>query len=150
VVDTIDGGKFLAQQALQSGKAWEAFRRLVITQGGDVSYIDHPKKLAGVPIIHEYRPQSSGFIKEIKARLIGEAAVILGAGRAQKGDPIDYSVGIKVLKKVGDPIEKNEPLYTIFANHQQKLSQVINLLETSYEISHVPVSPEPLFYGVIE
>lgn len=150
VVEDIDGGKSLAQDALQNGKAWEAFRRLIITQGGDVSYLDHPEKFAEAGIIHDYRSQSTGYIKEIKARMIGEAAVLLGAGRAQKGDSIDYSVGIKVLKKVSDPIARNEPLYTIFANQPEKLSQVIKFLETSFELSIAPVSPEPLFYGVVE
>ena len=150
VVEDIGGGKSLAKEVLQSGKAWEAFRRLVITQGGDVSYIDHPEKLTGAGIVHNLRSESTGYIKEIKARMIGEAAVLLGAGRAQKGDPIDYGVGVKVLKKVGDPIEKNEPLYTIFANQPEKLSQVIKYLETSFELSNAPVSPEPLFYGVVE
>jgi len=31
------------------------------------------------------------------------------------GAPIDKGAGIKVFKKIGDPVEKGEPLYRIYA-----------------------------------
>ena len=43
-------------------------------------------------------------LKEIDALTIGEAAMVLGAGRQTLEDVIDHAVGIKLLKKIGDKI----------------------------------------------
>lgn len=44
---------------------------------------------------------------------------MLGAGRLTKDAEIDLSVGIVLQKKVGDTIEKGEPLLTIHSNHEE-------------------------------
>ena len=62
----------------------------------------------------------AGFIRSINALEVGLTSVDLGAGRAQKGDPIDYAVGIILHVKVGDAIERGQPLFTIHANDQAK------------------------------
>lgn len=46
--------KKLAQQAIEDGSAFEKLRQVVIAQGGDVSYIDDPKKFQQAPIIVPY------------------------------------------------------------------------------------------------
>ena len=64
----------------------------------------------------------SGFISQVHARIVGEASVALGAGRAKKGDPIDHAVGFLIHKKVGDKVEAGEPLFEIHANDEAKLA----------------------------
>lgn len=44
--------------------------------------------------------------------------MLLGAGRATKEDEIDLAVGIMLRKKVGDKVEKGEPLVTLYANRE--------------------------------
>ena len=63
----------------------------------------------------------SGFISQVHARIVGEASVALGAGRAKKGDPIDHAVGFVIHKKVGDKVEAGEPLFEIHANDETKM-----------------------------
>ncbi len=82
--------------------------------------------------------------------MIGEAAVILGAGRAKKGDPIDHAVGLLVHHKVGDPVQAGDPLFTIYANDPEKLASARVMCLDSLQWSDAPVEPLPLFYGVIQ
>lgn len=139
----------MAEKALKAGRGWEQFRALVQAQGGDVSYIDHPEKLPEAKIVQEVPAPISGYLSQVNARLIGEAAVTLGAGRAKKGDPIDYGVGIIVHHKVGSRINAGESLFTIYANDQRTLEEARRQCLDSLGWSDQPIDPLPLFYGVI-
>jgi pyrimidine-nucleoside phosphorylase len=92
----------------------------------------------------------AGWLSQVHARQVGETAVILGAGRARKEDPIDYSVGILVHVKVGDQVEEGQSLFTIHANSSESLAEARQALLGAVVFSDSPVDPLPLFYGVIE
>jgi pyrimidine-nucleoside phosphorylase len=143
-------GKEMIIKSLSDGSAWECFRKLVIAQKGDVSYVDDPTKLAHAAIIETVTAPVDGFIMEVHARKVGEAAILLGAGRAKKGDAIDPAVGIMVHVKVGDKIAKGQPLFTIHANNQALVEPVQRNLLQALAWSQVPVQPLPLFYGTIQ
>ena len=81
--------------------------------------------------------------------MIGEAAVELGGGRAQKGDPIDYAVGIVVHHKVGDYVEVETPLFSIYANDENRLREARKQVLAAHVWSETPVEALPLFYGVV-
>jgi len=122
----------------------------VIAQSGDVSFVDEPGKLAHATIVETVTAPADGYILEVHARKVGEAAIMLGAGRAKKGDAIDPAVGILVHAKVGDKITKGQPLFTIHANNQALVEPVRRNLLQSLAWSQVPVQPLPLFYGIIQ
>ena len=89
-------------------------------QGGDVSFIDRPEKLPSAMYETTIKSPANGWVSTLNARLIGETAVLLGAGRAKKGDPIDLAVGILVEAKVGDPVKEGQPIFTILANSKER------------------------------
>lgn len=140
----------LVQDVLQDGLAWERFRELVIAQGGDVSYVDYPNKLPVGSLIEKIQAPQDGYLSTINARIVGETAVLLGGGRAKKGDPIDYGVGIKVHRKVGDRLKKGEMVFTVFANDEVKLAEAKQNLLSALAWRDTPVDPLPLFYGIIQ
>jgi pyrimidine-nucleoside phosphorylase len=140
----------MAEAVIASGDAWRVFRRLVETQGGDVSFVDHPEKLPKAPIIRELLASRSGYLGEVDARIVGETSVMLGAGRTKKEDPIDHAVGIVVHKKVGDYIEVGAPLFTIHANRTATMEEAMRSLMGAVAWSDEPVPPLPLFYGVVK
>src|SRR5258705_13310897 len=92
-VNDLGEGRVMAEKSLADGSAWEKFRVLVQAQGGDISFVDDPAKFAKAEMIEVIKAPRSGFISQIHARIVGEASVALGAGRAKKGDPIDHAVG---------------------------------------------------------
>jgi pyrimidine-nucleoside phosphorylase len=77
---------------------------------------------------------------------VGEASVTLGAGRAKKSDSIDHAVGLIIHKKVGDRVQKGEPLFTIHANDKSKLAEARAVVLAAHSFSQNAVSPLPLFY----
>jgi pyrimidine-nucleoside phosphorylase len=148
--DSVEAGKKLAAQLLDSGQAWEKFKALVRAQDGDVDMIEHPERLPRARWVKDVPATGSGYVAGMNAAEIGLTSVKLGAGRAKKGDAIDYAVGLIVHRKVGDPMKAGEALFTIHANDAGKLASAEKRLIGAVEWSDEPVEPRPLFYGVIE
>jgi pyrimidine-nucleoside phosphorylase len=119
-------------------------------QEGDVAMIEQPDRLPKARLVKDVPAPRDGYIAGVDAAEIGLTSVELGAGRAKKGDPIDYAVGVIVHHKVGDPVKGDEPLFTVHANDEGKLAVAEKRLLGSIEWSDAPVKPLPLFYGVIE
>jgi pyrimidine-nucleoside phosphorylase len=141
-----DEGRQLAESAISEGRAIEKFRTLVEAQGGDVAYVDDPEKFPKARHIEVIKSPESGYLEQIQARIIGEAAVALGAGRAKKGDPVDHAVGFVVHHKVGDEIEKGQPLFTVHANNESLLAEARQTVLSAFRWADAPVPALPLFY----
>jgi pyrimidine-nucleoside phosphorylase len=142
----LDEGRGMAQKSINDGSALEKFRVLVQAQGGDISYVDDVSRFERAKYIQMVNSPRSGFISQVHARIVGEAAVALGAGRAKKGDPIDHAVGFLIHKKVGDGVEAGEPLFEIHANDKAKLAEARTNALLAYGFSDEFVPPLPLFY----
>ena len=97
-------GRRMAERAIADGTAFEKFRVLVEAQGGDVSYVDDTGKLPRARLIATVASPRTGWLTQIDARAVGEAAVALGAGRSRKTDPVDHAVGFVIHHKVGDHV----------------------------------------------
>jgi pyrimidine-nucleoside phosphorylase len=147
---TLKAARLRTEAALNDGSALERFRQLVIAQGGDVSYVDHPEKLPTATLIEEVTSPRTGYLKGIDAQVVGETSVDLGAGRARKEDKIDFAVGIVVHHNVGDKVEKGQPLFTLHANDKAKLAAARELVLAAHTWSAKKTKPLPLFYGVIK
>ena len=147
--DTVEAARTIVENAYQAGHALEKFRQMVEVQGGDPSYVDHPEKLPKAKIVEVVPAPQSGYLQEINARVVGEMAVVLGAGRSKKGQPVNHAVGIVIHHKVGNKVEAGEPLFTIHADTQATLDEVKPELLAAHLWSDDPVEPLPLFYGVV-
>jgi pyrimidine-nucleoside phosphorylase len=108
--------------------------------------VDDPGRLPKASLVEVVKAPRSGFISQVHARSVGEATVALGGGRAKKGDPIDYAVGIVLHHKVGDKIEAGEPLFEVHANGAEKISVARDEVLRAHRFSDEPVPPLPLFY----
>ncbi|OGO28885.1 MAG: pyrimidine-nucleoside phosphorylase [Chloroflexi bacterium RBG_16_52_11] len=142
----LPAGRIMAEKSLTDGCAFEKFRVLVKAQGGDVSFVDNPAKLPKAKFAEVVEAPRKGNLAQVQARSVGEAAVALGAGRAKKGDPIDHAVGFVIHHKVGDKIERGQPLFTVYANDEKKLAEARESVLKAHAFSDGPVSPLPLFY----
>lgn len=109
-------GLKMLHKVVEDGSAFEKLRQMVIAQGGDVSYIDHPEKFPLSKHIVEVKAPKPGYIKHIVALEIGESAMRLGAGRETFDDVIDMSAGIVLRKKVGDKVAKGDVLCVVHTN----------------------------------
>ena len=138
------------EAALADGRAFAKFRQLVEAQGGDVRVIENPDLLSKAVLVETVNAPRSGYLREVNAREIGLASVDLGAGRAKKGDSIDHAVGLVVHRKVGDKVQKGEPLFTVHANDAAKLEAAKARVLAAHRFSAKKVKPLPLFYQVLK
>ena len=142
-------GREMAEEALRNGSAWQRFVDLVQAQGGDIEYVENPEKLPKAPVIESVKSPESGFIKQIHARKVGEVAVVLGAGREKKGDLIDHSVGIEILREVGDRVNEGDDLFILHASNQGSFEAAKDQLLKAHQWSAEEVKPLPLVYDVV-
>jgi pyrimidine-nucleoside phosphorylase len=97
----------MSREALRSGRALERFRRMVQSQGGDVSVIDDPGRLPQARHVVEiqYEESETVWIKDVDARQIAQIVLETGAGRRNAEDSVDHSSGLSALVCVGDKLE---------------------------------------------
>ena len=134
---------------LTSGAALEKLREMVRAQGGDASYIDL-HTIDGLCKVKRHVPvylEAAGTIQEMDAAKIGLAAQLLGAGRARKEDTIDHAVGLVMHKRLGDVVNPEEPVCTLYVNDESRVEEVISILR---EAIMVGVPRSQMVYDVVE
>ena len=147
---TLDEGRRLAEAMISSGQAKEKFKQGIRLQGGHERIVDNPQLLpqarshAGVP------SPSAGFICATNCEQLGTALATLGGGREKKEDTIDHAVGLEFHKRIGDSVEKGEPLVTIHYNSGAKLGEAQSLIAASYQIGEsAPGQKRPLIRRIL-
>lgn len=119
----IKENKKMMLENIKNGKAYNKFVELIKNQGGDISYIENPDNFKKSKYIEKLYSNKSGYLKSIDTEKIGEISKIIGAGRIQKYDKIDYEVGIIINKKIGDYIKNGEEIAAIHLNDKEKLEK---------------------------
>ncbi|MBQ7334081.1 MAG: pyrimidine-nucleoside phosphorylase [Clostridia bacterium] len=106
----VEEAKARVEDTLDTGRAWNTFRRWITAQGGDGAVCDDPAVMKRSSIIRKVRAPRDGYITHMNTEKIGEAAVVLGAGRTRKEDDIDPAAGLRILKKTGDFVQAGDVL----------------------------------------
>ena len=150
VSKTLEAAKETAEKQISSGKALEKFATIIKNQGGNAKIIENP---AGI-LKHaknsvKIKASKTGFISLMRAREIGIAAMLAGAGRETKDDKIDYSAGIKFYKKTGDPVKEGEVIAEILHNGAKKISQAEFVANDAYIISENAPAKQNLIKGIL-
>ncbi|MEC1470975.1 pyrimidine-nucleoside phosphorylase [Bacillus haynesii] len=139
--ETLDDAREKLIDVMKNGKALQKFKDFLQNQGGDSSVVDNPEKLPQAAYKIDVPAKEAGVVSEIVADQIGVAAMLLGAGRATKEDEIDLAVGIMLRKKVGDAVEKGEPLVTLYAN-RENVDDVIAKVYGNIQIAEKAEAPK--------
>jgi pyrimidine-nucleoside phosphorylase len=139
----------ILQDCLFTGKALEKFRQMIKAQGGNGGVVDDENMLPRAPGIKGFKSPQKGYVKSIKAELIGKASVALGAGRRFLGEPLDPAVGIILNKKVGEKVEKGEPLAFFHYREESKLRLALELAKEAYTLGDKIPPKKPLILGKI-
>jgi pyrimidine-nucleoside phosphorylase len=143
-------GQQMLAESLANGQAWAKFVEWITAQGGDKRQLENPDTLPTASLIETVNAPQDGYIAGINAAEVGKTGVELGGGRQQKGDPIDYSVGIICHAKIGAQLAAGDPLFTIHANHQAKLDAARQRLLAAVAWSDTPVAIPPHTLKIIE
>lgn len=135
----------MVDETISSGRAFEKFKELVKSQGGDISYIEDTSKFNLSKITVQVKAESSGYVY-YDALKFGEISLISGAGREKKEDKIDYGAGIYFNKTNGEKVESGDILFTIYSNRDK--NEILKEIEGSYKISE-SIIEEKIIYEVI-
>jgi len=149
VTKTYQEGKNKLEKILKSGVALNKFKEMIIAQGGNSGIIDNPELLPLAKHCTKIKANKSGYIQKIDSRLVGESAMLLGAGREEKESKIDLSVGIVLKKKVGNRININEDLAEVHYNDSEKLKEAKKKLLSSFIIGIKKPVKLPLILATI-
>jgi pyrimidine-nucleoside phosphorylase len=125
----------LMKDRLTSGAALDKFRQLVKACGGSIDLFDNPIEYHN-PKASEIVPSPrSGYLSSMETELIGRAAVALGAGRTTKEERVSRHAGIILYRKIGERVEKSEPLLALFADNRMKLAAGKALIQDAMRFS---------------
>ncbi len=138
----------ILQAGIKSKNGIAKFKKLIALQGGDDKAVDDIKLLPQPRMEIEIESRVSGYVEAIDALEVGLTSKVLGAGRYTKDDPVDPSVGIVLKKKVGDRVEKGEPLAIFFSDGDRKKSEPAKeKFLNAYTIGEKQVQPPRVFYA---
>ena len=99
--------------ALRSGEALRRAEAMVEAQGGDPRVVADPSRLPRAAVETPVAASRSGVVASWNARALGEILVELGGGRRRKEDPVDHTVGIRLLRKTGQAVKAGETIATV-------------------------------------
>jgi pyrimidine-nucleoside phosphorylase len=136
------------EKAIEDGSALDKLKIFIQSQGGDASVVEDTEKLPQAAFHFELEAMEEGYISEIVADQVGNAAMLLGAGRATKESMIDLSVGLVLRKKIGDYVQKGESLVTIYSN-EAEVEEVKQKLYENIKITKEEVEQPTLIYDLI-
>jgi len=138
-------GRRRADAAVADGSAIRMYERWIRAQGGD----SNEDALPTAAIVRPVPAARAGYVAEVGASAIGLAALRLGAGRAAKDDPIDHAVGIRCLRKRGDPVAEGVPLAEVHARDQSSADTAIAEVAAAYRIEAEAPPERPLLLDVV-
>ena len=136
--------------AINNGQGLNKLKQMIEYQGGDSNVIEHYELLphAEEEIDLEYLGEDIVYIHDIDALKIGEAAMLLGAGRLTKEDQIDYAVGVSVEKKIGDKLSHGDVIAKIYTNGKNT-QDAMNKIFEAFSVSEEAVTSHNIILDVV-
>lgn len=125
--------------AIADGSALAKLAEFVKAQGGDERAVYDISLLPRAPVVMPAPSPVSGYVNHIDAEKVGLVSMHLGGGRETKDSDIDLSVGVLLLRKVGDRVEVGESLAVIHAADEAAALRAAEELAGAYSI--VPEKP---------
>lgn len=126
-----------------SGAGAEMLERLIQAQHGDPRVVRSPDLLPAASVIRPFTVHADGprWVEAADARGIGDAALMLGAGRKTKADAVDPAVGIVLRARIGDRVEPGQPLADVHARGDAAAEQAFAALRAAIRLSAEPTAP---------
>ncbi len=147
---SVEEGRRLADTMIASGQAKEKFKQGIKLQGGDECVVDELHRLPTARFHVDIPSENSGYVTGTHCEQFGIALAMLGGGREKKEDAIDHGVSLQFRKRIGDHVEKGEPLATIHYNADTKLAEAKRLIAGGYYLgAAAPREKRPLVRRIL-
>jgi pyrimidine-nucleoside phosphorylase len=138
-----------AAAALDSGRAYERFLRMVEAQGGDARAVDRGALRGAGTKVDVLVAERDGVVARVDALACGRAAFVLGAGRRRAEDPVDFGVGLDVHVAPGDAVERGQPLVSVRHRDGHALAPALAMLGAGVVVDDEAPPALPLVIATI-
>ena len=141
IVKTMPKAIELQNDILESGKALKVFENSVETQGGRLNEFQNQS----LPKYEKYVfPETSGFIQEMNTESIGWHLVEMGCVLQNRDQKLDKTAGIKFLKKTGDRVHQDQPVFRVFCSNKDKINRISKTLSKTLTIDEIATQKKPI------
>ena len=130
---SVAAAREILQKKLARGEVRAKFEAMVAAQGGEPA--------ASLPVAKHQRAipaAATGYVHAIECNQLGYAVIALGGGRRVASDAIDFAVGFELPKKIGDAVQRGEPLMIMHYNDTARATEAERMVRQAYTIA-----PEP-------
>ena len=139
----------MMEETVKSGKALKKLEEIIIAQGGNPAVMEDYSLLSTTKYKIPILAPTSGYVSHIDCRSIGYALIHINAGRTKVTDAIDHSTGALLIPKIGDFLEKDEPIGEVHCNDRIKGEKVVELIQKAYNLNSEPIPEEPIIFDII-
>ena len=138
------------RRVIENGEALNTFANMVEAQGGNKEWILNPELFPAAPYSMNVQAESDGYIVGVNTEGYGVASLLLGAGRNTMADKIDFSAGIKLVKKTGDKVQRGDTIAVLYTSDDSKFEAAKKRLIDSTYIGDTEPNYEPLILDIVE
>lgn len=138
--------------ALKEGRGLKKLQDMLTALGAEDAgaVIADPECLCKVKQKVQVTLDGEGYISAMYAADIGNAAQMLGAGRAEKTDIIDPAVGLVMHKRMGEYVAAGEPIATMYVNDGSRLDGAIAALKGAIKLGKDKPAAAPMVHGIVQ
>lgn len=136
------------EKAITSGRALEQMRKSIAAQGGDARAVDDYSILEIAKDTVDVKAPCDGYVSAFNCEQVGKAGCILGAGREVAGAPVDHSVGLEVLHKIGDKVKAGDALFKVYYKDEKKCETACKMLLDAVTLSNDAPKPNELIRDI--
>ncbi len=122
-----------SEAALDDGRAFACFERMVVAQGGDAAWLGRPRDPSGIRRV-VVRANRTGLVAKIDAGSVGRAVFGLGAGRASAEEAVDPEVGVVLQTALGAKVQVGDEIAHVLHRDGRGLEAALAHLDVGIRV----------------
>ncbi len=138
------------RRVIENGEALATFAKMTEAQGGNPDWIFNPEKFPAAKYSKEVKAEKSGYITSVNTEGYGTASLLLGAGRNTMADKIDFSAGIRLVKKTGDKVSAGDTIAVLYADDEERFASAEKCFINATVISDAKPEERPIILDIVE
>jgi thymidine phosphorylase len=141
-------GRQMAALALASGRAAEAFARMVAALGGPADVLAQAH-LPVAPVQLDVPAPRSAVLCGMDTRALGLVVVALGGGRVHASDAVNPAVGLSHVQPLGSALQAGEPVMRVHADSLQAAQDASDRVQQALQWSDAAPAPQDLILELL-
>ena len=146
---TPEAGATLSHEILKSGAAYIAWLKIVTAHSGNTTVFEDPAAFHKPTATRTLKAETAGYLASMDCTEVGWAIQRLGAGRLRPGDPVSPHAGLEMHIKLGEKVDANQPLITLFSEDESLLAEPHEMLRATLKFTPTPPTLQPLIREII-